>query len=365
MPKTIVHTINARGNVMLDVTRKYFKLSPQQMHREIQAMLRETSAALAGKGIQYADLKSALVPQVGRREMALVVDSQRVDFWNYAIPAQERLLNLLDRSGTRAVLSGDYLDHGLPQNQLRDFLVRDLVPAAEVDFGFSAQFYVIYVNNLTDEMVRTIDAGFRTVQGYVGYVDMTYGTPFKWLLSLALPNDYIQHRNTIITGHEPDRPVHENTNLIGFPFEEAGYQLRSFPSSMTGVLLAYKVERPPMRNEEVDAEFSLNAVTPHTQPLDVLDIIVDERKFEYLWREKSESLRRIGLLGGRPEGLQALITERITQNYIYSMAYNDEFDVIQFNTVLEVRDVDGRPFRVTAGLKYQPEDKQLSLITLF
>jgi hypothetical protein len=38
------------------------------------------------------------VPQIGRREMALVIDSKRVDFWNYAIPAQERLLSLLDRT---------------------------------------------------------------------------------------------------------------------------------------------------------------------------------------------------------------------------------------------------------------------------
>lgn len=365
MPKTVVHTINARGNVMLEVAKSYFNLSPQQMHREIQAMLRDTDAALASKGVRYADLKAALVPQIDRREMALVIDSLRVTFWNYALPAQERLLHLLDRSGSRAVLSGDYLAYDVPQEQLREFLLRDLVQAADVDFRFSSQFYVVYVNNLTDEMVRNIDAGFRDIEGYVGYVDMTYASPFKWMLSMSLPNDYIQHKDTIITCHEDDRPIHENENLIGFPFEETGYQLRSLPSWMTGVLLAYKIERPPMRNEVVDAEMSLNSVTPHTQPLDVLDIVVDERKFEYLSKEKTESLRRLGLLGGRPEALQALISERITQNYIYSMAYSDDYDVTQFNTMLEVLDIDGRPFRVLAGLKYQPDEKQLSLITLF
>jgi hypothetical protein len=57
MPKTIVHTINARGNVMLEVTRKYFGLSPQQMHHEIQGMLRALLETLESKGIRYADLK--------------------------------------------------------------------------------------------------------------------------------------------------------------------------------------------------------------------------------------------------------------------------------------------------------------------
>src|SRR5262245_40544014 len=57
-----VHTLDARNNVMLEVIRDRFKLSPDVMHRKIQGVARATSALLRKKGIDYGALRSALVP---------------------------------------------------------------------------------------------------------------------------------------------------------------------------------------------------------------------------------------------------------------------------------------------------------------
>lgn len=46
-----IHTLNARGNVLLEVTRDYFKISPAAMCREIRRLRKETEEALALKGI--------------------------------------------------------------------------------------------------------------------------------------------------------------------------------------------------------------------------------------------------------------------------------------------------------------------------
>lgn len=67
-----IHTFNARGNVFLEVTRDYFNVSSPAMFREIQRLRRETEEALALKGIRYADLKTALVTDRQRKEMAVL-----------------------------------------------------------------------------------------------------------------------------------------------------------------------------------------------------------------------------------------------------------------------------------------------------
>lgn len=73
-PKSL-HTLNARDHVMLQVMRDHFKLSADQMFREIQGLRHTVEETSAQKDISYDKLKSALVPDQHRREIALVFDS--------------------------------------------------------------------------------------------------------------------------------------------------------------------------------------------------------------------------------------------------------------------------------------------------
>jgi hypothetical protein len=179
-------------------------------------------------------------------------------------------------------------------------------------------------------------------------------------------NAYIKHRKVIIFGHEDDRDDAEDVNMSGYPFEDFGYTVRSIRGDLKVVLFSYKIERRVFPGFEVDTEFSLNAVSPTPLPLTKFAVEIDERKFGYLTREKTESLRRIGLLGSDSSELQAMIAERIASNYIYNMSLDEEYDTTQFNIVLEIKAREGSaPFRVLAGLKYVPHQKRLSLVTLF
>lgn len=74
-----LHTLNARGNIMLEVMRDHFKLDPNHMFHLIQEMRRDVEVALSKKGISYDKLKSALVPAQDRREIALVFDTMAID----------------------------------------------------------------------------------------------------------------------------------------------------------------------------------------------------------------------------------------------------------------------------------------------
>jgi hypothetical protein len=109
-------------------------------------------------------------------------------------------------------------------------------------------------------------------------------------------------------GDEEDGDDTDDVNILGYPFEDFGFTIRSLRETPYDVLLSYKIERPVFTGLEYDTEFSLNTVSPTPLPLTECLIEIDERKFGYLAREKTESLRRIGLLGGDdPCKLQTMI----------------------------------------------------------
>jgi hypothetical protein len=51
-----IFTLNARGNIYLDVVREHFSLSERQIRIEIQTMFRQTVRALATSGVDYQKL---------------------------------------------------------------------------------------------------------------------------------------------------------------------------------------------------------------------------------------------------------------------------------------------------------------------
>jgi hypothetical protein len=365
--KRTVHTVNGWDSV-LKLERDYFKISPERMFLELNELLTETEAILVSKGIRYADLRTALVPQRDRREIALMFDTLhlRESYGSYGLLIHKAITSLFSKESNHTVLDGDYIDIGNGQNLLFDMLKEGLVPAKDIVYRHSRQFYIIYINNLTDRMVETFHSHLSTFAPYAGYVDTTFSSRFKTYLSFILPQAYIKHRKIIIVGHEEDRDDTDNVNIVGYPVEDFGFTIRSIRETPYDVLLSYKIERPVFTGLQYDTEFSLNAVSPNPLPLTECLIEIDERKFIYLAREKTESLRRIGLLGGDPSKLQAMIAERIQSNYIYNMSYDTEYDTVQFNIMLEITVRESSvPFRVLASLKYLPHEKRLSLITLF
>jgi hypothetical protein len=230
-----VHTVNGWDSILstLKLGRDYF--SPESMFLELNRLLTETEAILASKGISYADLRTALVPQLHRREMALVFDTLdlRESYGSYGSLIHQAVIPLFSKESNHTVLDGDYVDieNGRRQNLLFDMLKEGLVPAKDVIYRRSWQFYIIYINNLTDRMVETFHTHLSTFAPYVGYVDTTFSSRFKTYLSFILPQAYIKHRKVIIMGHEEDRDDIDDMNILGYPFEDFGFTTRSVRDS--------------------------------------------------------------------------------------------------------------------------------------
>jgi hypothetical protein len=170
MTKTVVHTINARDNVMLEVIRDYFKVDPRRMLMQIQGALAQTEEILARKGIEYSNLKTGLVPNPKKREVGFVFDTTRIDDSWYGLPIHNKLMPLFSKESNHSVLVGDYLGENEHQERLFRELAENLNLAREVEYRHSTQFYFVYINNLTDRMVQKFHAGLSRYYPYVGCV---------------------------------------------------------------------------------------------------------------------------------------------------------------------------------------------------
>jgi len=173
---------------MLEVTRELFNAPPGRMHKEIQALRHSVEEVLARKGISYGKLKTALVPDIKRREIALVFDRKAISSDWYGYDIFKRLIPLFDRKSNHSVLAGDYLGKNENQSMLFTAMNKVITLRRDVDFEHSTQFFIVYINNLTDMMVRRFDEGLAGYKAYVGYADTTYSSIFKFLISTMLVN---------------------------------------------------------------------------------------------------------------------------------------------------------------------------------
>ena len=94
---------------MLEVMRDYFSVSSKRMLEEIQSMRQIVEDMLVKKGIRYEDLKTALVPDSKRRDIALVFDSCAAGGGWYGHAVFKKLIPLLDVQAKHSILAADYL----------------------------------------------------------------------------------------------------------------------------------------------------------------------------------------------------------------------------------------------------------------
>ncbi len=188
----------------------------------------------------------------------------------------------------------------------------------------------------------------------------------KTYLSAVLTNTYFQHNETIILGHEDDRPNDEDTNLIGYPFEDFGYRVVSLQSQYADLFLSYKIERPVLPGFEVDTEMSLNAISENVLPINDFSVGLEEAKHNYLKTEKLGKLEKAGIANISRDDLAEMVRANVAASYIYNLTYLPEHRVIKFNVMLEVPRADGGyPTKLLVALEYEPTKKNLRVITLY
>lgn len=353
-------TLNQRHSFGLEADRVTFKLDSQQFGRWIRSHFNTLVRGLGEQGVRYEQLAPALVPSTKRYEMALLFNVDAVGHWWFGHAVMERLLPLLDHASTRSVLHGDIGWHPAATRELASY--SGLVPGALQDWG-EQLIYCAYVTNLSAPQVETIRAAFVDTPGYLGHVPTTYHSPFRTEVADILPSAFVQYQDAVITDHGLDEPLVGTSNESGLPFERFGFRTVSTVGSLFTPLLSYKIqsERAPIHRD--DLLVSLNAISDQPMELGEFEVLIPEAKFGYLRDAKGEILKIAGLDQHSREELAAVIRAEIENDYIYRLQTNID-DTVQFTIMLELPRADAHPVKLAAGLKYFPDTKQLSLVTL-
>lgn len=361
-----IHTLNARGNVMLPALREHYAWTDARTFREIQRFHKDFLDILHAKGIDYASLRSALTPQSTKHEAAFLFDQQRCD--NTFVPGVEcadALFKTLDRKATHSILGGELVDD---RDQIaRALLHRSAVVAKDLNFKHPCFCYVLYVNNLSEGSVAAMDSKLRAFKAYLGYVPCSYASLAKTFVSMHLVNLVIKQGNTVILGHEDDRPNTENHNLHLHDYVALGLQLRSLQSMYFSTFLSYKPEWMLMEESDDDLEIALRAMSQAVAPLTEFTVVIEDNKFEkYLKTAKLGKLKKAGLAGKTKRELEAAIREKLRMSYVYNMEWVDEptHQLSKFNIMLEFPRLDGHPERMVAALEYRPAARELRLLTV-
>lgn len=214
-------TLNSRSHVGLEILRDHFKLTTARLRAEIQGMHQSTIQVLAGKGIEYNKLRSALVPTSDRSEAGFIFDSTAVPSSWYGRQIVREVLPLLEPRTTQSVLCGDLL--GRDQLLIFEIIRESMVLARSFVFRHATLLFCVYLNNLADTALQRLHQKLAAFPPYLGYIPATFGSRAKIYLSTTLANAFLKNGNRVIMGHEDDRSNEENVNVLSYPFEEFGY----------------------------------------------------------------------------------------------------------------------------------------------
>lgn len=360
----MIFTLDARDIVFLPVIAEYLNLTDAQCKDMILSGVSALEDKLKGKGIEYAALKPALIPvHKDRRETAFIFDSRLIEESWYARPIFHALLPALNKESTYSILGGDILARKLPPHVSAAILFENLVQVHPTTFVSPDQYYVIYINNLSNAQHEEIIAALSTKAFFVGYADMTFSSDLKLLLACSLVHIGIKYRNIFLLPHEEDRDDAEDVNISCLPFERYGFTVKSINGLLYGLFLSYKIETYAADPE--DLKYSLIAVQSGAAANFQLPVSVVSEKLLYLKEKKAGLIQKLGLQDYSEDDLANLIRLRMAGSYFYNLEYLEEYDVPKFNISLELRTASVAMRKVIVALKYVPAKKTLELITMY
>ncbi|CAA0218316.1 hypothetical protein LVK03_13825 [Tenacibaculum maritimum] len=358
-----IFTLNAREHIFLEFTKDYFELNDEIMHSQINAMFDDLVTVLSLKNINYLELKNCLIPKNDRKEIGLIFDTSKTKSNWYGNEVYKEIIPILNKKSSHSVLCGDFIGKNELQGNLHYNFFNKIIQTKNIEYQHSSQFYIIYINNLSDKMFSDLTESLNNFEPFVGYFDLTNQSPIKSILSTMLVNDFIKLKDTIIMGHEDDRDDSENVNNSSYEFEESNYKIRSFKELYFGIFLSYKIERSVHNGFESDFNFSLNSISPLIS--EIANIEIEDNKFEYLRKVKTGKLKKANLISYSKNQLIDLIKSKIKSNYIYNMTDLKTHNIFKFDIIIELQNTLNEIVKLTIGFEYIPKQKKLRLITLF
>jgi len=115
-----------------------------------------------------------------------VFDRNRIQSNGYGAEVFKKLVPLLNPDSKHSLLTGDFIVSNPKSEKVKDIFLNQVKTHCYIDYVSSNQFYVIYMNNITENGIEDLSSGLKDWRAYVGYADMTYESILKTLFSRCL-----------------------------------------------------------------------------------------------------------------------------------------------------------------------------------
>lgn len=366
----MIFSINTRSHVLYSVAKNSFDMSDDSVYQMIQAEYKIMLSRLSQKGINYCDLKTALVPNQNKKkhELCLVFDSQLISADNYGAYLFDKILPLLNKESTYSVLYGDYIDvlHDGISSQL--FLKQALYEILNVmnpsKYIHSTQYFLVYFNSTTNGQAEKIISKLKSYEWFHGYAYLDNDTVFKSYISSIIGSLCIKYKSVVISSHPSDYKDNEDVNIKDYPYEENGFRFVSINEESYLVFLEYKIESVIKDSE--DEGFSFNALFPKFDSIDKLKLIIKDDKFDYLCygeTGKPGIIKSLGFDGDQKDEFRTIIYNKICEKHIFNMELN-EYGIYKFNVCVNMLTQNGHYRKTTIALKYISDTGEIEVITI-
>ncbi|MFB7755138.1 hypothetical protein ACFC18_36900 [Streptomyces sp. NPDC056121] len=362
-----IHSVTTHNSVLLAAMRDTFDLTDGALHRIMRADHLELTQTLDEFGIAYSSLAKALVPDHRRREIALLFDSVVASLssngW-YAIDVAEAWMAGLPRPrkgvSVNSILRGDIL-YG-SRDEVQAVMDEKVVYHQPFTVIHPSQVYCVYVTNLSKEQASTLISSAAEHAAYIGYADCTDRSVLKEILGRSLPNSGLRVGDMILEGvAEPgDMP-----NGAGLPFESLGFTPTPVLHGLFLPFLGYRINSQLTGRNREDNCTALTALSPGAAHLEAPDIWMTPGRYGFLQDGKHrDSMEQAGLLTLSQPALEAAVSKLVAQGYLYHLRL-DGYGNLLYTALVDVKMEDGRYRTFTIGLRFNPQDKRVELMTFF
>lgn len=367
-----IFTLNCRDNVLYDVVRNIFDLSEAKTNEFIHHEYQTMRERLKKKGIEYETLKRALVPcqEKKKTEVCLVFDSVATGSDFYGLFIFDLLIPLLDKKSTYSILIGDYCNvlegernsEKVLKKMMFDPDDNNFIGINSSEYYNSNQYFLVYINSITEFQLNTIVEGMKEYGFFTGYVRIKTASRFKAYLASILTPLCIKAKETVILMNSDEIDDEDNINERGYPFEKSGFRVISINEMSFLPFLSYKIES--VFADEDDNSFAFNALYPQACSLKGMKLILKDRRWEYLQKEKGGIIESFGELSQDKKSFCDLILLKVRKNYIYRLRQDEHDGALMFDVCVDIPTNNKGIRKSTVGLKYYPKDKTMEIVTI-
>lgn len=368
---TAIYSIEARDNFLLKTMYEHFDLTANKLQKEIIAAHKILTQVLIKTGVKYNEFRCVLTPSNGKDRFEQLFVFRLTPNGNEVYSDIEKnIVELLDKNSKHNILMGDLITFDSNLYSVISLMYHTL--GIQIDSKWAANYFLIYINNISKASIEKIDKFFKSKYYYLGTCDMSFDSKFKsYIFHVSVATQYVKIGNKIFNA-DPDIEFTEYSNVNNgcLDWKTAGYKVVGINQYLFDVFLRYKIDTT-IGTVSSDDDRMINTLfitSDETCQLPINKVKIDKAKYLYLENNK-QIFNRIGV---KKEDFISEINKKILNQSWYNIefknGYNEKikkaYNVVTFNIFLEF-EKNHHYKKCLLSLIYDLNSKQVSLGTMY